>query len=474
MTTEQNERLRALLSDLLDGALSTEGTEDLRSLLKHSQEARHWYRSHMELHARLYRSYQADTLLEEMPAPSSSPPWRRRIPLRQWSVPSTIAAVLLLTALLSTLFFVSKTNGPSSPAPAVATLLSSENAAWESILPTLPGSALSPGALHLKAGVATIRFTSGAEVILEAPTQLVLQSPMRARLDSGTAVLEIPESAIGFTLETPNGYAIDYGTRFSVSVDSDQEQSSFEVIAGEISVHSSLSNRSLRLTDQQAAAVSSEGIEPFDAFLSEGPLPQQESNVIRLSTRGQTASAIRNGSLDHLHPDLLMAKQGYPEPAYDRRSLFAFDLSSVDHDSLEGASLRLNLVPSGLGLAAHLPRFNRFSLYGVPPRSGKWDDEPSWEDLPTQEEGILVAQFDVPRSKRTGSYHLSTPELLTYLKTSAGDRPTFLLLRETPETETRGLVHAFASDSHPEASGPQLELISTPSIDHPPFPEPTL
>jgi hypothetical protein len=44
-----------------------------------------------------------------------------------------------------------------------------------------------------------------------------------------------------------------------------------------------------------------------------------------------------------------------------------------------------------------------------------------------------------------------------------------LLVRETTELEGRGLVHAFASDTHPEASGPLLEL-SPISENHSPKP----
>ena len=62
----------------------------------------------------------------------------------------------------------------------IATLASSENAAWESSLPTMPGSELTPGSLKLISGIATIRFRSGAEVLMEAPANIELISPMRA------------------------------------------------------------------------------------------------------------------------------------------------------------------------------------------------------------------------------------------------------------------------------------------------------
>ena len=62
-------------------------------------------------------------------------------------------------------------------------------------------------------------------MILEAPAQLELVSTMRCRLLDGVALMDVPDSAIGFVVEAPSGYAIDYGTRFAVTVDSIQGDS---------------------------------------------------------------------------------------------------------------------------------------------------------------------------------------------------------------------------------------------------------
>ncbi|HRX79465.1 MAG TPA: FecR domain-containing protein, partial [Pirellulaceae bacterium] len=148
--------------------------------------------------------------------------WSRRV---VWL--SVAAAVVMVLAFGSSLF----------QQDSIATLVSSENAAWESSLPTTPGSKLEPGILVLKSGVATICFDSGAKVVLEAPAELELFTPMRTRLLAGAAMIDVPESAIGFVVETPDGYAIDYGTQFAVNVDRQQSQSRFEIIEGEISVH---------------------------------------------------------------------------------------------------------------------------------------------------------------------------------------------------------------------------------------------
>lgn len=67
-----------------------------------------------------------------------------------------------------------------------------DDASWESSLPTEPGSELTGGYLKLTSGIATVRFLSGAESILEAPANLVLKTPMYAMLTSGAARVEVP------------------------------------------------------------------------------------------------------------------------------------------------------------------------------------------------------------------------------------------------------------------------------------------
>ena len=114
------------------------------------------------------------------------------------------AAVVLLATLTWTQL--------SRPA-VIATLVSGEDASWESSLPTAPGSELVAGYLKLNTGIATIQFKSGAKVVLEAPAHLVLETPMRGRLLAGSAVIDVPKSAIGFIIDAPGGYAVDHGTQ---------------------------------------------------------------------------------------------------------------------------------------------------------------------------------------------------------------------------------------------------------------------
>jgi ferric-dicitrate binding protein FerR (iron transport regulator) len=345
----------------------------------------------------------------------------------------------------------------------VATLESSENAAWESRLPTIPGSELRTGLLQLKSGIATLRFESGAIVILEAPAQLELVSAMRGRLLEGTAVVEVPKSAIGFIIETPDGLAIDYGTRFAVRVDSTEGRSDFELIEGEIGVHDTNADEEVRLTEPQKAVTVSKGsVSLIDVGQQELP-DVDAAHVIRIDTNGRATTippASRQQKFNN--PEVLAVKAvGAGNGKWDFQSCFAFDLSRISTRRINTARLRLNLVPSQRGYASRLPLINRFGVYGLTnAEKADWTVDGIWEKSPRPADGVLLGTFEVPRSQQRGTFGIEGKELLEFLGQHSDDSVTFILVRETTqiEGEGRGLTHMFASDSHPEAVGPLLEL----------------
>jgi len=102
-------------------------------------------------------------------------------------------------------------------------------------------------------------------------------------------------------------------------------------------------------------------------------------------------------------------------------------------------------------------------IYALPDEfTADWNPQTlHWDDLPDLSECRQVGAIDIPRSRQRGSFRVATSELLEALKTANSDKVTFLAVRETPELQPVGLVHAFASSTHPEASGPSLELSMT-------------
>ncbi|MGI9243040.1 MAG: FecR domain-containing protein, partial [Verrucomicrobiales bacterium] len=312
----------------------------------------------------------------------------------------------------------------------------------------------------LTSGIATIRFNSGAEVMLEAPAHLVIESPMRAKLLAGSAVIDVPESAIGFVIETPDGYAVDHGTQFAVSVDRGGRKSDFEVLEGEISVHLPKTGEGVRLANRESASISNSQLQSFN-----GPLPErdvrQRPRVIKITPDGRATSIIKNNQREkRLDPDLLMVKN-VDGNSQERRSLISFDVSGVDLESVASAKLGLKMVPSGVGFATRLPVENRFAIYGVTDSSKEdWSMDCRWEDAPTPEDGELLGTFKVRRSRQDKYCTISGDALLSFLKADADGSVTMILVRETGQIDGDGpgLVHAFASDSHPESSGPVLRL----------------
>ncbi|QDT10924.1 FecR protein [Planctomycetes bacterium K23_9] len=455
------QRLDELIEAWRDGELSESKTEELNQILRESEAVRARFSAESQLHGLLHCAVSEETIqrVADIPATTlkdATGSLRGDSRFGWLMLVSAVAAGLLVT------LGIQWWNSPSVPAT-IATLASSENAAWESDLPTTQGSELSAGLLSLRAGVATIRFHSGAEVVVEAPAQVELISAMRARLLSGAAVIEVPDSAIGFVVETPDGYAIDYGTRFAVRVDGTQKQSNFEIIEGVISVHHPGTGDEVRLTGHgKAVTVSERSIDVVD-FEQQENTPDLSQDVIRIGSKGRTGSAMRRDHKRHkfIQPEFLSVKRT-AGGKWDHHSFFAFDVSAIDLDQMRSVRLRLNLVPSTRGLASRLPKINRFGIYGLTDRKKEdWLFGQSWDDSPGPDDGVRLGHFEVPRSARRGTFGIQNDALLDFLRANH-DRPaTLILVRETTQIEGvgPGLTHLFASDLHPEAVGPMLEFV---------------
>lgn len=82
---------------------------------------------------------------------------------------------------------------------------------------------LGTGRLRLESGLARIVFSSGAELQLESPAEVLeLVSSMKCIVRTGKLVAHVPPSAKGFVVETPSSIITDFGTEFGVSVGHDE------------------------------------------------------------------------------------------------------------------------------------------------------------------------------------------------------------------------------------------------------------
>jgi hypothetical protein len=431
MTEEEKE----LILGYLDDRLTASQFDSLQTLLRENKDARSFLLDLSTIDTKLDDfSLSID---QETSAPQTIPvSWREYA----WPV---VACLLFLFLCTSGYLIFSE--------PKIATIQSCEDAAWESDLPTTPGSELTSGSLKLRTGLASIQLYSGANLILEGPAEVELITPMKSRLVSGMVIVEVPESAIGFVLETPDGYAIDYGTRFAVAVDPIKNASSFEVIDGEIGVHHPGSGSEVRLVDNQTISIEQGIVSSLKDGEGEKKISASEVKKRVFAGRNST-SVIRNDQRDiYLSDDVLLVKSSDILPSFDRRALLEFDLNGVDPSEYDKIRLSLNLVPAN-GLRSHLPEENIFAVYGI---KESWEAGLTWSKAPQIQEAEKLGTFSIPRSKQFGNYGIQTDALKKFVQSGNGK---LLIVRETLETLGSGMIHAFANYNHPHFAPPVLEF----------------
>ena len=128
----------------------------------------------------------------------------------------TLAASLLVVALGGVAIY----RFASRPA-IVAQLTQTSGCQWHASQKSLPvGTLLEDGQqLRLTAGRALITFTSGAQIVIDGPTSLRLESPTEADFQSGKITAKVPTQAIGFTVNSPFATFVDLGTEFTLTLE---------------------------------------------------------------------------------------------------------------------------------------------------------------------------------------------------------------------------------------------------------------
>lgn len=435
------------------------------------------YRERIRLESNLLVAFRAS-------GPDIVPPMMVPVPKQRMRWPWIAALAGATAASLLIGFFAGSRADPVAKAPVMACLESSSDATWGENSPGGIGSPIVARELDLRSGLAEIRFTSGAIVALEAPARLDVIDPMRCRLYRGLAIVNVPDAAKGFTVETPDGHAIDHGTRFVVQTDEARNGVDFEVLEGMISVHHRASGAVVPLEDAEAARLTNRGIESLAEFPSRRLGSPPKPSVRRVRTHGRETSIVRIDTDEArkklLDSDLLMVKKDLTRTIFteshvahyarDRRSLIGFPLDGVDPSHITGARMVLNLVPTGLGFASSLPATCAFEVYGIrdDPSLEAWPTEDlRWKDAPgsiddsgdvNEAEVHHLGTIKIPRGKVSGALELTTPELLAFLQADTTGEVSFLLVQSTPPLDSYSVVHAFAASTHPTGAGPTLEL----------------
>lgn len=445
----------------VEGLLSGDEWTDFQSAVLADPALRSEYARRVWLHQSLRAAGpEIRTLLEaaaEPPQPDLRSTWVR--------------GALALAACLALVAGTYSLGRYASETTTAAVLLQADHCKWGgSHLPTVPQAKLTAGTLSLLEGMATIAFNSGARVTLEAPTRFEILDAMHCRLFEGALTAEVPAPAHGFTVVTPDLRVVDRGTRFGVTA-SAVGNSQVRVFEGAVDVADLADGAVRRLTQGRGLHVNKgntlAGQEPVQGVQTQGPdgwlaIPTSSGR----GKDGYTRRGDLNAPLGD-EPLLIVKHSDLPDSLRnERRAILSFDLSQVEPAGIVEAEIVLDPVPSGLGFSSLVPD-SRFALYALVDESlDHWNEKQTlWANTPgCSDAGPLphqtrrVAEFWIPRGGRSGLISVGGSELSDFLRTDSNGIVSFLLVRETSESDPNGLAHGFASKEHPSARPPTLRL----------------
>jgi ferric-dicitrate binding protein FerR (iron transport regulator) len=474
--------MQAELSNLIEAhlceSLDAEGVKKLSDYLAQNAEARKLYLEMTDLHANLAVD---ESLLVKQPESVDKTEavafssFKSYIP---WALAASVVFLLSLFLLPNV-----------KEAQTFALIKDSYSATWEGgDLTTAVGSRLADGTLHLAEGLATLKFDSGAEVTLEAPVSLRLIDSMKCELMNGTAVTYVPDSALGFRIITPEADIIDYGTRFSITVFKASGETHTRVMEGKVKVEYHQSDQIVELiagqrhTTQAKGMVNAEGNHQELDTIESKPLEHGAGWTFFESSKGAFVGRIPNhlfftddkevvnlfkdkyvGGFHNQNSDiLLLVKNAISQGPMNREAYMEFDLSRIDRRSIKEADLLLHFAPTGWGLASHLPEDCTFKVFGLTGEVPNWDEANLGDKFPGNPETVYLGSFVLPKGVQKGRFGVRTENLTNFLKSHSSSEISFMVMRETKETEEGGLVHGFASRRHPSLPAPTLAVRTTP------------
>ena len=204
--------LESHLQDLFERRLEGEAFENLQEELRSNPEARKVYREYHHLENALRFRVKGIDLLNVVPMDEVNARRQRRT-IRN----ASLAAIALVTiGLIAMALILTR-----SPTPTLVFLTSPgtdfkiSHSRYGEDAPN--GQVLEPGSrMIIESGTVKLKFNSGVRAFVRGPADLTLQREDLLDLQSGAALFNVPEQAIGFKVGTPDFVLTDLGTEFGI------------------------------------------------------------------------------------------------------------------------------------------------------------------------------------------------------------------------------------------------------------------
>ena len=204
--------LEMQLQDLFEGCLMGDDLEALQHELRTNPEAKDAYCDYAHLHNALQLRNEGVDSLNVIPMDRAIQRDQRRSFRTAMLV--SVAVVAIIGVVMS--LFIARTPPPTlrfSTSPGtdltISHQLTGEGAP--------EGQVLEPGSrIVVSSGTVELEFASGVRGIVQAPASMTLRREDLLELDEGTAWFEVPPSAVGFKVSTPEIVVTDLGTEFGI------------------------------------------------------------------------------------------------------------------------------------------------------------------------------------------------------------------------------------------------------------------
>lgn len=237
------DRLDDLIERHLNDELSSDEKQELVELLDTNPEARKKLVEQAEFNSAITSVLKSESNIEldDIPLKPSNPEKKIKEFL-PWIIAVAACLILALRSLnTSPGVEVVKT---SETKPLTALLVNEVNAKFANGR-SIDDVKFSPGEYELTDGAVHLRFSSGADLVVEAPAKLKIFDAMNTRLLSGKVRAMVPPPAHGFTVAANDLHYEDIGTEFGLKVD-EKGSSELHVFDGQVNVKDSKNNSLLK------------------------------------------------------------------------------------------------------------------------------------------------------------------------------------------------------------------------------------
>jgi len=244
-----DKELKEWINKSLNETITDEEARALEERLLRDCSDRDQYLNAVNVHASLRRRFSAGGESSASTYVETFPPSNRRVFFLGLAAAVALAFIVGVAVILL----------PPKPIAVVAQVIGAYGGEGEAF--TI-GEKIGSGRLEVSRGLLRLDFLNGALVTVEGPAEMEVSDGMHVVLHRGVVTATIPESAVGFVVDTAAAHVVDLGTSFGVSV-SAEGLTEVCVFEGEVEVSNSMESLP-RILREGEAVRTSEGSSTID------------------------------------------------------------------------------------------------------------------------------------------------------------------------------------------------------------------